>query len=598
MESPRISTVTTSQGTNCSTLKTKWLLCPKCSKNIPTIVTFIKEEIPSIVLECQCGNNQILSLEEYLNIPTPVSPHQCDSCNDNNKRNDTLYCLMCMKWLCPECITKHNMMDSTKEHNFIRSEVLMRSKCSLHTDKFNISYCYTCERGVCKSCLNGDHKEHDTVQLSELHNSLSIGIEIERINEGINSIMKQREDVKNSYIKMVDNYIDTLQRYKSQIISEHESNKNKNNQFAELINILYSNYESTQLYPNYNIIRNLEINCSLNIKDFEPTDYQNFALYTRELLQFFKSVYILNFNISTTYEKITGITEYWVSKLLPISMNIFASSSMKDIKLWNCKSYKCITTFSGHSQPITNIIKLNNKNQIASCSYDKTIKIWSTIEPYKCIATLTGHKAQINTMTQLKDNRLISISEDGTVITWDVDKQKVLKLFYIEQSIHLVTELSNSMIAVDSRALIKLYNTNTFSKTQFLIGHSDEISSLLLLSNGKLASGSKDKTIKIWNVEQQICEKTFKGNEDKVVNLTQLKDGTLLSSCSDGSINMWEVEIGHKLFVLNRKRISAIAFIQMDDEIVFSSSKESIDIWKIKSNKKAGIADIDFRLFC
>ena len=207
MESPRISTVTTSQGTNCSTLKTKWLLCPKCSKNIPTIVTFIKEEIPSIVLECQCGNNQILSLEEYLNIPTPVSPHQCDSCNDNNKRNDTLYCLMCMKWLCPECITKHNMMDSTKEHNFIRSEVLMRSKCSLHTDKFNISYCYTCERGVCKSCLNGDHKEHDTVQLSELHNSLSIGIEIERINEGINSIMKQREDVKNSYIKMVDNYI-------------------------------------------------------------------------------------------------------------------------------------------------------------------------------------------------------------------------------------------------------------------------------------------------------------------------------------------------------------------------------------------------------
>ena len=83
-----------------------------------------------------------------------------------------------------------------------------------------------------------------------------------------------------------------------------------------------------------------------------------------------------------------------------------------------------------------------------------------------------------------------------------------------------------------------------------------------------------------------------------MVNLAQLKDGTLLSSCSDGSINMWDVEIGHKLFVLNRKRISAIAFIQMDDEIVFSSSKESIDIWKVKSNKKAGISDIDFRLFC
>ena len=35
----------------------------------------------------------------------------------------------------------------------------------------------------------------------------------------------------------------------------------------------------------------MEINACLNIKDFEPSDYTNFAIYTRELIQYFKNNY-------------------------------------------------------------------------------------------------------------------------------------------------------------------------------------------------------------------------------------------------------------------------------------------------------------------
>ena len=34
-----------------------------------------------------------------------------------------------------------------------------------------------------------------------------MAIDLDRINEGITSIMKQKENTKNIYIKMVDNYI-------------------------------------------------------------------------------------------------------------------------------------------------------------------------------------------------------------------------------------------------------------------------------------------------------------------------------------------------------------------------------------------------------
>lgn len=598
MESPRVSSATT-QATNSHSLKTKWLLCPKCTKNIPTIISIINNEQASIVLDCQCGCNQIMNIEDYLSSPIPSLSHECDACHDKIKRNDVLYCFSCLKWLCPECITKHNIMDSTKDHTFIKSEIIMKAKCLMHSEKFNVSFCYTCERGVCDDCLKEDHKSHDTIKLKELHNNLGMAFDLDRINEGITSIMKQKENTKNIYIKMVDNYIDNLRKYKTEVEAEYLNNKNKNELFSELINILFSNYEFSQLYPNYNIIRNLEINACLNIKDFEPSDYTNFAIYTRELVQYFKNNYIINFNISTTYEKIRKIPEYWVNNLLQISSTAFASSSINDIKLWSLHNYKCLATLTGHSKPITALIKLNKSNQIASSSFDKTIKIWKTSEPYNCVCTLTGHKSEVNAIMQPSfSNNLFSISEDGTLITWDLLKQKPSKLLYIEKSVHLLKEISAKYISVDSRAIIKLYDFNNFSKARYLIGHSDEVSSMCLLSNGKLASGSKDKTIRIWNINSQVCEITLKGNESKVVSIIQLSDQSLLSACSDGAINMWDAEFGHKLCVLNKTKINAITFIKISDEIFFSSSKESIDIWKIKKNRKNNIIDNEFRLFC
>ena len=75
---------------NNNSLKTKWLLCPKCTKNIPTIISVINNEQASIVLDCQCGSNQIMNIEDYLNFPIPSLSRECDTCQDKIKRNDVL----------------------------------------------------------------------------------------------------------------------------------------------------------------------------------------------------------------------------------------------------------------------------------------------------------------------------------------------------------------------------------------------------------------------------------------------------------------------------------------------------------------------------
>ena len=63
--------------------------------------------------------------------------------------------------------------------------------------------------------------------------------------------------------------------------------------------------------------------------------------------------------------------------------------------------------------------------------------------------------------------------------------------------------------------------------------------SLAVLPNGHLASGSHDKTIKIWNPTDGIVIRTLSGHTDAVIELAVLPNGHLASGSEDKTIKIW-----------------------------------------------------------
>ena len=61
---------------------------------------------------------------------------------------------------------------------------------------------------------------------------------------------------------------------------------------------------------------------------------------------------------------------------------------------------------------------------------------------------------------------------------------------------------------------------------------------------GRLASGSTDRTIKIWEVSSGACTATLVGHVDAVEALVGLEGGRLASGAYDGTIKVWEVATG------------------------------------------------------
>ena len=66
------------------------------------------------------------------------------------------------------------------------------------------------------------------------------------------------------------------------------------------------------------------------------------------------------------------------------------------------------------------------------------------------------------------------------------------------------------------------------------------MSALVQLADGTLASGSWDKTIKLWDPVSGALKQTLTGHTDAVLALVQLADGTLASGSWDHTIKLWD----------------------------------------------------------
>lgn len=189
------------------------------------------------------------------------------------------------------------------------------------------------------------------------------------------------------------------------------------------------------------------------------------------------------------------------------------------------------TTLEGHTGRVRGSIVLPD-NRIVSWSDDQTLIIWD--QDGRRFSTLKGHSSDINKVFCLKDG-LFSCSRDEWIL-WDYDGN-ILKVTPAIKYLTPLIKLSEDQLLWSN--VNDMYITGLDTHV-LLEGHEGLIGGALLIPRNRILSWAYDEdTLRIWDFDGN-CLQVIEGLEGEVSEAILLNDGSILAWSQDGNIRIWD----------------------------------------------------------
>jgi WD40 repeat protein len=222
------------------------------------------------------------------------------------------------------------------------------------------------------------------------------------------------------------------------------------------------------------------------------------------------------------------------------------------IELWDFNKGTCLKAFKAHDAAVSCLAVLPN-GQVFSGSIDGTLKLWN-LEDESCVKELElwwddpDHFDFFTSIAVLSNNQVACGSHRGVLVLWNWEKgtHQYLKghgsdcICIALPNEQIVTTKNSSYWEGGILKLCDLKNKKWPTHVTFE-RHSSVITSIAVLSEGRIMSGSKDASIKLWDLKKGTCIKTFKGDSASINCLTVLSDEQIVGGTEDGTLKIWDL---------------------------------------------------------
>ena len=308
---------------------------------------------------------------------------------------------------------------------------------------------------------------------------------------------------------------------------------------------------------------------------------------------------------------------------------IISGSADKLIKIWeidDCNQLSCLFTLNGHESVITQV--LYESNYLISSSRDYNIRLWEPsnfdngyaniefdglgsgcnvcfsenfiisgnsefsnksiyvwdLQTKNKIATLRSGPGDPNVIIQ--NGNYIICGAYKTIKIWDTTTFNLTKLIKVDVGDVKALASDKNIIVAASSNIIYILDEKTGLLINKLVGHSDTINTIVIKEN-LLFTGSKDKTIRIWDLGTQKCTKVLEGHTESISSII-CTNNYLYSGSYDHSIKKWDIYTGKCIKTLYG-HTSTVTSIAYSHNYLVTSSGDIIRVWNCLNDECVSI---------
>ena len=220
--------------------------------------------------------------------------------------------------------------------------------------------------------------------------------------------------------------------------------------------------------------------------------------------------------------------------------NLLASCSADmTAKLWDLATNVCVKTLKGHDHTLSAVLFLPSGDSVLTCSRDGTLKSWEVASGY-CTRTFTGHSDWVRCMSVSLDGECVaSGGSDHSIMVWKLRSGQVVQTLRGHE--HVVESVSfgkRPVSATDvalAAAAAAVMSPGGGGKTA---AAADEG------VYNYLASGSRDRSVRLWDAGTGACLMVFAAHENWVRAVILHPSGKFIVSCSDDkSIRVMDIKV-------------------------------------------------------
>ncbi|XP_028759832.1 transcriptional corepressor LEUNIG_HOMOLOG isoform X4 [Neltuma alba] len=256
----------------------------------------------------------------------------------------------------------------------------------------------------------------------------------------------------------------------------------------------------------------------------------------------------------------------------------------KKVFLWNMETLQTESTTDEHTLIITDVRFRPNSSQLATSSFDTTVRLWDAADPnYFCLQTYTGHTSHVMSLDfhPKKNDLFCSCDANSEIRFWNISQYSCTRVSKGGSTQVRFQPRTGHYLAAAAGNVVSLYDVETDRLVRSLQGHTADVHSVCWDTNGEYLASVSQESVRVWSLTSGECIHELTSGNIFHSCVFHPSYSTLLVIGGYQSLELWNMAENRCMTIAAHECvISALAQSPVSGMVASASHDKSVKIWK------------------